>query len=165
VKETTVEEANAYFFKYLQQVYAVFKGLEEEVSSTPNTKKEIKVQLAHNEKGLITWGRHTGKVSPTTSIRGIQVTLESKIKPVTADSQTSPCKEFGASAVSTIEDTVPSPDRSRFELPTCIEVLRNMMISQGNAVGKLAEKVEKIQIQQQQAQQGNTRKNTGKPAK
>lgn len=36
MKETTVEEVNAYFLKYMQQVYAVFKGLEEEVSSTPN---------------------------------------------------------------------------------------------------------------------------------
>jgi len=91
------------------------------------------------------------------------VTLESKGKPSTADSQTSPCKEYGTSAVSTIEDTLPSPDRSRFKLPACIEVLRNMMITQGNAVGKLAEQVEKIQAQQQ-AQQGNTRKSTGKPA-
>jgi len=67
---------------------------------------------------------------------------------------TSLYKKHIVSAASVSENTVPTPlDLAHGELPACIEVLRDIMISQGEAVGKLAEQVERIQLQQQQLQQ------------
>lgn len=73
--EIPTEEANARFYKYLQQIYTTSKELDAEVVSTTNTKKEIKkliADLAHGVKGLITWGRHTGRIRPVVNTRGSQ---------------------------------------------------------------------------------------------
>jgi len=56
----------------------VAKCLDDEVAIATNTKREIKtliVQLSTNVKGLIQWGRLTGKVNVSTSIRGNQTDL------------------------------------------------------------------------------------------
>jgi len=126
----TTEESNARFLKHLQQVYNLSKGLDEEVAAAPNTKREIKAliaQLSSSVRGLIQWGRLTGKVSVSTSSRGIQTdtdkTKMSTVKRAT-EVKTSPHKGNVVGVMLAAEDSVPSPDRSRFELPAA-KLLQN----------------------------------------
>jgi len=134
----------------------VSKGLDDEVVNARNTKREIKaliIQLQHNMKGLIMWGRRkTAKVSPTSKSRGIQV----KLKPKTEDAQTSPHEDYPETAMPSPVDKVPSPDRSRFEIPASIEGLRSMMAIQGEAIEKFTNIVKRLQLQQPQQQQTKT---------
>lgn len=164
-EEVPMEEANARFLKHLQQVYSLSKGLEEEVTAAPNTKREIKAliaQLSNGVKGLIQWGRLTGKVCTSTSSRGIQTdpdTTKKNAEKRTTEVQTGPHKENVDGAMLASENTIPSPDRSRFELPAAIQGLRQMVISQGEVIAKLVEKVENIQVKPvkpQQRRQQNT---------
>jgi len=102
---------------------------------------------------VIQWGSLKGKVSVPTSNRGNQTDVEKDMERVdtkTIGAQTSSLKGNAVSAGQIPEDTVHSPDRSRFKIPADIEGLRQMLKSQGEAVGKLAEQVERIQKQQQQ---------------
>lgn len=121
-EEVSMEEANARFIKHLQQVYNLSKGLDEEVTAAPNTKREIKAlitQLSSGVRGLIQWGRRKGRVSVSTSSRGIQTdpdTTKMNAEKRTTEVQTSPHKENVVGVMPASEDTVHSPDRSRFEL-------------------------------------------------
>jgi len=130
--------------------------LDAEVIAAPNTKREIKaliVQLSNSVKGLIQWGRHTGKVSVPTSSRGNQTDVDKDMERVETKitgAQTCAIKENAASAGQVPEDTGLSPDRSRFEIPAAIKGLRQMLKAQGEVVRKLAEQVERIQNQHQQ---------------
>lgn len=63
----SVEEGNTQFLRYLDAVYSTSKKLEEEVAAATNTKKEIKAlvaTLASTTRGLIKWGRLSGRVEP-----------------------------------------------------------------------------------------------------
>lgn len=158
--EVTMEEANARFLKYLQQTYNVSKSLDEEVAAAFNTKREIKTliaQLSNTVRGLIQWGRQTGKVSVSTSSRGTQTDPGPPVKehPATKTTEALLGSHIGKvlSSVPAPEDIVPSPDRTRFELPAAIEGLRQMVKTQGEFIAKLAEKVEKIQIKPRQQRQ------------
>lgn len=157
-----MEEANARFLKHLQQVYNFSKGLDEEVTAAPNTKKEIKAlitQLSSGVRGLIQWGRRTGRVSASTSRRGIKTdpdTTKMNAEKRTTEIQTIPHKENVVGVILASEDTVPSPDRSRFELPAAIE--GQMVITQGEVIAKLVEKVEKIQVKPVKPQQRRQQK-------
>jgi len=154
--DVNMDEANARFFKYLQQTYSVTKSLDDEVAAATNTKREIKtlvVQLSANVKGLIQWGRFTGKVNVSTSSRGNQTDLGPSVLPPTnevpPESKTAGVPSGpppGPASVSKI----PSPDRTRFELLAAIEGLRQQLKTQGEAVGKLTEQVERLQNQNQQ---------------
>lgn len=163
-EEVPMEEANARFLKHLQQVYSLSKGLEEEVTAAPNTKREIKAlitQLSNGVKGLIQWGRLTGKVCASTSSRGIPTdpdTTKKNAEKRTTEVQTSPHKENVDGAMLASENTIPSPDRSRFELPAAIEGLRQMVISQGEVIAKLVENVENIQVKPVKPQQRRQQK-------
>ncbi|KAL5239004.1 hypothetical protein ACI65C_006414 [Semiaphis heraclei] len=147
--EVSMEEANARFLKYLHQVNSLSKGLEEEVTAAPNTKREIKaliIQLSNGVKGLMQWGRRTGKVCASTYSRGTQTdpdtTKKNNAEKRTTEVQTSPRKENVDGVMPASENTILSPDRSRLELPAAIEGLRQMVISQGEVIAKLVEKVE-----------------------
>jgi len=164
-EEVSMEEANARFLKHLQQVYSLSKGLEEEVTAAPNTKREIKAlitQLSNGVKGLIQWGRLTGKVCASTSSRGIQTdpdtTMKKNAEKRTTEVQTSPHKENVDGAMLASENTILSPDRSRFELPAAIEGLRQMVISQGEVIAQLVKKVENIQVKPVKPQQRRQQK-------
>jgi len=154
--EATPDEANAHFFKYLQQTYKLSKDLDAEIIAAPNTKREIKAlikQLSNNVKGLIQWGRHTGKVCVPTSSRGNQTDVDKdmgQVEAKTTGAQTCATKENAASAGQVPEVSGLSSDRSRYEIPAAIEGLRQMLKAQGEVVGKLAEQVERIQTQHQQ---------------
>ncbi|XP_050065625.1 uncharacterized protein LOC126554613 [Aphis gossypii] len=166
--EVTLDEANARFLKHLQQTYKLSKDLDAEVIAAPNTKREIKaliLQLSNSVKGLIQWGRHTGKVSVPTTSRGNQTEVDKcmeRVEMKTTGAQTYAIKENAASAGQVPEDTVLSPDRSRFEIPAAIKGLRQMLKAQGEAVGKLTEQVERMQNQHQQQQQQQQRSTMGK---
>lgn len=133
-----------------------------------NTKREIKAlitQLQRIIKGLITWGKQVGRVSPTTTSRGIQVEQITKDKPVTVDAQTSLYKEYPKSEKAGPDDVVPSPDRSRFDIPAIIEGLRTIMVNQNEAIGKLANIVESLQLQLQHTQTPPSRQIQKEPQK
>lgn len=58
-------EGNAQFLKCLEAVYNTSKKLENEVASATTTKKEIKTlvaTLSNDTKGLMHWGKSTGRV-------------------------------------------------------------------------------------------------------
>jgi len=74
------------------------------------------------------------------------------------EAKTSPHKENVVGVLLASEYTVPSPDRSRFELPAAIEGLRQMVKTQGEVLTKLAEKVEKMQVKPVKALQQRQQK-------
>jgi hypothetical protein len=132
----------------------VSKGLDDEVTAAPNTKRKIKAlitQLSSGVRGLIQWRRRTGKVSASTSSRSIQTDPDIKkmsAEKRTTETQIGPFKENveGVMLVYT-GDTVPSPDHSRFELFASIEGVRQQIKTQCEVIGKLAEQVDEIQKQ------------------
>lgn len=139
--DVNMEEANARFFKYLQQTYSVAKSLDDEVAIATNTKREIKTliaQLSTNVKGLVQWGRLTGKVNVSTSSRGNQTDLgPSVLQPtneVPPESKTTGVPS-GPQPGSTPAGKIPSPDRTRFELLAAIEGLRQQLKTQGKLLG------------------------------
>jgi len=61
----SVEEGNTQFLRYLEAVYSTSKKLDEEVAAAINTKKEIMAlvaTLANTTRGLIRWGKLSGRV-------------------------------------------------------------------------------------------------------
>lgn len=129
------------------------------------TKREIKIliaQLSNTVRGLIQWGRYTGKVTVNTSSRATQTDPGLSVPPATTQdyhatksAKTQAGSHIGVEAKpeKDPEDIVPLPDRSRFELPASIEGLRLMIKTQGDEIAKLAEKVHKIQGKPQQQRQ------------
>jgi hypothetical protein len=115
----------------------VSKTLDEEVAAASNTKREIKTlitQLTNSARGLIQWGRHTGKVSANTSNRGTQTDQEppellptTKEHPKTTEALPGSHITKATSARSTLENLVPSLDHSRFEIPAAIKALHQMV--------------------------------------
>ncbi|CAI6376285.1 unnamed protein product [Macrosiphum euphorbiae] len=169
--EATEEEANARFYKYLQQIYATSKELDAEVASTPNTKKEIKkmiVDLAHGVKGLITWGRLTGRVRPVVNTRGNQTELPAtREKSVQADFD-APNREVGEVAKTTVATDVAVPALE--ETRSAINELRVLMVKQGEALGELTKQVQQQHRQnlydggRRGAPTRNSQKNEDKPS-
>jgi hypothetical protein len=63
----SVEVGNTQFLRHLEAVYSTSRKLDEEVAAAVNTKKEIKAlvaTLANATRGLIKWGKLSGRVEP-----------------------------------------------------------------------------------------------------
>uniref|UniRef100_A0A2S2PIS2 CCHC-type domain-containing protein n=1 Tax=Schizaphis graminum TaxID=13262 RepID=A0A2S2PIS2_SCHGA len=58
-----------------------------------------------------------------------------------------------ASSRSALEDSVPLPDHSRFQIPAAIERLHQMVKTQGEVIAKLVEKMDKLPEKPQQQRQ------------
>lgn len=116
--------------------------------STRNVHKELKETLANSNKIIAQYvkvlrqGRNSASISKE---------YKSAHTQTQEYAQTGLSKEQIVSGAPATDDS--STDRACCELPACIEVLRDMMAAQGEAVGKLAEQVERIHQQQQQSQQ------------
>lgn len=122
--------------------------MESEVAAATNTKKEIKAlvaTLANVTKGLIKWGKITGRVKPPTGSKA---------------SQTDSCLDIGISGATRREaeeiqivlasvTKVPSTNKSRFEFMGIVSELKEMIKNQNKVISELVAQMTVNRDQQQ----------------
>lgn len=146
-------EVNALFQKCLEAVYSTARKLEVEVAAATNTKKEIKAlvaNLSQETKGLIKWGRESGRVK-LTATKGSQT---EEVRTKVRQTQTGQTTKMSRNA----ENSTPvnSPTRTRSESDALsgrtpnpevngnIQYLKEEVRAQKACMSKMTEQVQKL---------------------